>query len=68
MRRWVDDTGSFAVDARLIAVLDGKVRLLKSTGRTCTVPVERLSARDLEWVRNVQEQYGEGRLAHFADR
>ena len=39
MRQWVDDSGSFRVEGRLILILDGKVRLLKETGRTTTVPL-----------------------------
>lgn len=49
-REWVDDTGLFRVRGRLLAILDGKVRILKETGRTTTVPLARLSAADREYV------------------
>jgi hypothetical protein len=49
-RLWVDNTGKYSVNARLILFLDGHVRLLKDTGRTTTVPLKRLSERDLEFV------------------
>ncbi len=50
MRLWTDDTGSFQVRARLVDLLEGKVRLLKDTGRYTTVSLQRLSANDLSYV------------------
>lgn len=50
MRVWHDDTGEYEVRGRLILVLPGKVRLLKETGRTTTVPLDRLSPADLEYL------------------
>lgn len=50
VREWVDDTGTFRITGKLIAVLDGKVRILKSTGKTTTVAVERLSNADRQYV------------------
>jgi hypothetical protein len=50
VRRWVDNTDQFSCQARLIRVLDGKVQLLKETGRTTTVPLSRLSQSDLQFV------------------
>ncbi len=50
MRHWQDDTGEFQIDARLVQILDGKVRLLKTTGKFTTVPLDRLSAADLDYV------------------
>jgi len=50
MRTWVDNTGKYSVNARLVRFLDGHVRLMKDTGRTTTVPMSRLSERDLEFV------------------
>ncbi len=49
-RVWIDNTGKFQVTAQLVVVLDGKVRLLKDTGRFTTVPFERLSEADLQYV------------------
>ena len=57
-RQWLDDSGTFKVQARLILILDGKVRLLKETGRTTTVAIERLSAADREYVAAIIERYG----------
>jgi hypothetical protein len=50
LRHWVDNTGSYTVDARLVAVIDGHVRLLKANGRTTTVALSRLSDHDLSFV------------------
>jgi len=58
LRQWTDNSGQFRVQGRLIQLLDGKVRLLKETGRTTTVPLERLSPADLTYVQRVIAQYG----------
>ena len=49
-RNWVDSTGSFSVEATLVEVVDGRVRLEKETGEIIEVPLERLSAADQEYV------------------
>jgi hypothetical protein len=58
-RHWVDNTGDFQIRGRLILILDGKVRILKETGRTTTVPLSRLSPADREYVEQVISRYGE---------
>ena len=58
MRQWVDHSGTFRVQGRLILILEGKVRLLKETGRTTTVPMERLSDADQRYVAEVISRYG----------
>ena len=63
LRSWVDDTGQFRVQARLIQVLDGHVRLLKTTGRTTTVPLTRLSSADRAYVARAVAYYGQQLLA-----
>jgi hypothetical protein len=55
---WVDNTGDYQVQGKLIAVLDGKVRLLKVTGRTTTVPFNRLSTTDQLYVKDLIAKYG----------
>jgi hypothetical protein len=52
MRLWTDNTGKFQVRARLVQVLDGKVRLEKESGRFTTVPMDRLSRPDLAFLRS----------------
>jgi SLA1 Homology Domain 1 (SHD1) protein len=58
LRGWSDNSGQFQVKARLILILDGKVRLLKETGRTTTVPNERLSTADRQYIDEVIARYG----------
>jgi hypothetical protein len=49
-RLWTDNTGRYQVTAKLVVVLDGKVRLQKETGRFTTVSFDRLSTADLDLV------------------
>lgn len=58
LRHWTDNSGQFQVQARLMLILDGKVRLLKETGRTTTVPTERLSAADQQYIAEIIARYG----------
>jgi hypothetical protein len=39
------------VDAEFLTVVDGKVHLHKTNGVKIAVPIEKLSATDLEWIR-----------------
>ncbi len=57
-RLWTDNSGQFHTQARLIVILAGKVRLLKATGRTTTVSLDRLSGADRQYVEAVIRQYG----------
>jgi hypothetical protein len=68
MRSWTDNTGTFSVNGKLIAILDGKVRLLKENGRTCTVPMRRLSQADAEYVQVMAGKLGQGILIQLASR
>lgn len=53
MRTWQDDTSTFSTEGRLILITETFVRLLKPNGRTCTVPVDRLSPVDATYVSQV---------------
>ncbi len=53
VRHWSDNTGTYQIEGRLIAILDGHVRVLKSTGKTTTVPMRRLSDADRKYVEEV---------------
>ena len=55
MRAWSDNTGKYRVNARLVSIGDSSVRLLKDTGKYTTVPLSRLSADDLNFVRTHAE-------------
>lgn len=58
VREWTDNSGQFRVQGRLTLILEGKVRLLKETGRTTTVPLDRLSPADRDYVEEVIRQHG----------
>ena len=60
LRHWVDDTGTFSCQGRMLRMLDGKVQLLKDNGRTTTVPLARLS-QSRPRVRQSPGQRPEGR-------
>ena len=67
-RLWVDNTGTFQIEGRLIGVRNGQIRVLKETGRTTTVPVRRLSETDRRYVEDVVERYGSDLGDQFASR
>ena len=67
-RLWVDNTGTFHIEGRLIAVRNGYIRVLKGTGRTTTVPLRRLSETDRQYVEEVVELYGNALGNQFASR
>jgi len=49
-RTWVDTTGKFRVRAQLVDVQDGNVRLKKLDGSVISVPIEKLSQADQDWL------------------
>jgi hypothetical protein len=67
MRTWVDNTGQFSCQARLIQFKDGQVRLLKDNGRTTTVPVYRLSQGDLQFVQRQASAQRADMISRTAD-
>ncbi len=62
-RSWVDNTGTFRTEGRLIEVTETYVRLAKTNGRTCTVPWDRLSDADAAYVRTIAPAAGDVTLA-----
>ena len=50
MRVWTDNTGGYQTVGRLVVIAKTHVRLLKDNGRYSTVPLTRLSERDVEYV------------------
>jgi len=50
MRTWTDDTGRYRIEAALIAVEGGRVRLRKTSGQEIEVPLGRLSREDRLWA------------------
>ena len=49
-RFWQDNTGNFSTSGKLILVSEDSVRLMKDTGKTCTVEIDRLSEVDRQYV------------------
>lgn len=50
-RTWTDDTGQHTTEAALVDFSDGQVRLRTADGSVLTVPVDRLSQADREFLR-----------------
>lgn len=49
-RTWHDASGAFSVEAQLLGVEDGKVRLKKADGQTVSLPIDRLSDEDQKFL------------------
>jgi hypothetical protein len=62
-RVWIDNTGRYSTEGRLIKITKDYVRLLKRNGRTCTVPHERLGDADAAYVEAIAEELAKSRLA-----
>ncbi|MEX0866509.1 MAG: SHD1 domain-containing protein, partial [Pirellulales bacterium] len=65
-RVWVDNTGEYEVRGTLAYLLPGHVRLLKDNGRYTTVPLDRLSERDLSVVQQQASQIASQQIAKLA--
>ena len=53
LRLWQDSSGKHSTKARLLAIDDAAVQLLKEDGSVLDVPIERLSHRDILLVRRL---------------
>ncbi len=51
VRTWSDEAGQFTIDATFIGAYQDQVTLRKNTGELVTVPLNKLSATDKEYVR-----------------
>ena len=49
-RKWTDTTGKFPVEAELVEVKDGSVKLKKRDGKIITLPVSTLSKADRDFL------------------
>jgi hypothetical protein len=50
LRTWSDASGKFRIEAELVRLAEGKVELRRKDGQTVTVPLERLSKEDQEFL------------------
>jgi len=51
-RTWTDVSGKFSREAEFVKLEDGKVVLRAAGGKETSIPLEKLSAKDREWVRD----------------
>jgi hypothetical protein len=58
VRHWVDNTGRYETNGRLVSIGESHVRLLKENGRYCRVPYHRLGAGERLYVQRVVAQLG----------
>lgn len=54
-RTWTSAKGQFSVRAKLVGVKDGNVQLLREDGKELSVPLDKLSVKDREFVQEWQE-------------
>ena len=50
LRIWSNDSGKFRIEAEFVKVADGKVQLKRKNGEVITVPLDRLSKADQEFI------------------
>lgn len=58
VRNWSDNTGRFGTVGTLVRIGDTFVRIQKSSGKLCTVPFNRLSDADYDYVQGLAGQFG----------
>lgn len=59
-RQWRDNTGNFEIEAKLAEIHADYVRLLKTNGNYCKVPMRRLSDADRQFVQQVASRVADG--------
>ena len=52
LRTWIDSTGTHSVEASFAGCLNGNVKLRKVTGIEVSLPLEKLSLSDRNFIRN----------------
>ncbi len=67
-RTWIDNTGKYHTQGRLIEINEDNIRLLKSNGRTCTVPKSRMSDADAAYVDSIQRRIDSSRIAMLTSK
>lgn len=68
VRVWIDNTGEFSTEGRLVEVGEDFIRLLKSNGRTCTVTHSRLCAADVAYVAAIAHDHDGVKVAMVSAR
>jgi WD40 repeat protein len=54
IRQWVDATGKFKIKAKFLSNKNGKVELEKEDGRIITLPANKLSSTDQEYLKQLE--------------
>ena len=62
-RTWTDSTGRYTVEAEFVSVAGGQVTLKKTDGQEITLPLDRLSAADREFVKTREGGTAAGSVA-----
>ncbi len=65
MRKWTDSTGKFTTEAGFVDFKDGQVQLKKKDGKTITIPIEKLSEVDRNYL---QKQVHKSRTSNNNDK
>ena len=55
-RKWTSNDGKFSVEAELVEVKDGNVRLKRQNGEIITVPLTNLSKADRDYLSSVGQK------------
>jgi len=63
-RKWTDATGKHTVDAKLVEVKDGMVRLESRNGKIVDIPLEKLSGADQKFLKSKIDETGGASPAH----
>ncbi|KAJ3116985.1 cytoskeletal protein binding protein [Physocladia obscura] len=53
VRKWVDKTGGFTVEAEFLNISEGKVHLHKVNGVKIAVPLEKLAPGEIEFIKTI---------------
>jgi len=55
-RTWTDASGEYQIEAEFVNMTAGKVKLKKVDGTTVTLPIDKLSDEDREWIKKRSRQ------------
>jgi hypothetical protein len=61
VRKWTDASGKYSLQAEFVEFREGNVQLRQADGRLVTIPLEKLSAADQEFVKQQAAQAAVGR-------
>jgi len=67
-RVWIDNTGEFSTEGRLVEIGADYIRLLKGNGRICTVPNRRLCSADASFIAAVVKDHDGVKVAMLSAR